>query len=125
MILTLQLILQFFAHWLGDYTHLSRPYMLQAKRTGSPMLPIFHHALVHAILQFLTVLIFTENVKNLADVFIIQLVSHFLIDVWKGRMNVWFPSLSNPANKYHWYVFGIDQFFHSVIIIITFCITIL
>lgn len=114
------LIAMLFAHWLGDYTHLSRPYMLQAKRTGSPLIPILHHALAHAILQSITVYVFTEKIYETIAVFLFQLITHFAIDVWKGKMNVWFPPLSNPANPYHWYVFGIDQWLHQIVIITTF-----
>lgn len=48
---------------------------------------------------------------------LIQLVTHFLIDLWKGRMNKWFPSLQSPTNKWHWVIFGFDQLLHSLIII--------
>src|SRR5690606_26867796 len=48
---------------------------------------------------------------------LLQLVSHFAIDVWKGKMNVWFPFLADPTNKFHWYIFGFDQYLHALIII--------
>ena len=48
---------------------------------------------------------------------LIELISHFIIDIWKGRMNVWFPKLQNPATKLHWYIFGFDQFLHQLVII--------
>ena len=46
-----------------------------------------------------------------------QLITHFLIDVWKGRMNGWFPALQSPANKWHWIIFGFDQLLHALVII--------
>ncbi len=49
--------------------------------------------------------------------------SHFLIDVLKGRLNGWFPSLQSPANKIHWIVFGADQFAHALVIIIIYNFT--
>jgi len=51
-------------------------------------------------------------------IFFFQLFTHFCIDVLKGKLNVWFPSLSNPANKGHWYVFGADQLAHQIVIIL-------
>jgi len=45
------------------------------------------------------------------------LITHFLIDVWKGRMNGWFTTLQSPANKWHWTVFGFDQLLHALVII--------
>ena len=49
------LIILFACHWLADYTHLSTAWMLNAKRLGKPLLPIFAHALVHASLMFLAI----------------------------------------------------------------------
>lgn len=56
--------------------------------------------------------------KNIYNLFLLQLFSHFLIDVWKGKMNVWVPSLTNPANVWMWIIFGLDQLFHQIIIIL-------
>jgi hypothetical protein len=47
-----------------------------------------------------------------------QLVTHFLIDLWKGRMAGWFPKIQSPENKIHWIVFGADQYLHQVVIIL-------
>lgn len=110
-----------FAHWLGDYTHLSRPYMLAAKRTGAPLMPIFDHALVHACLVAVVVTMYLPNnplsIGPLVICFMLELVTHFLIDVLKGRLNVWMPKLKNPANPYHWYVFGLDQCAHLLVLL--------
>jgi len=78
----------FICHWLADYTHLSTAWMLNAKRLGKPLHPILAHAMVHACLMgfFLAVSFgFTAIVLRL---FLFQLCSHFLIDWWKGSMNV-------------------------------------
>ena len=45
----LLLILLFFSHFLCDFTPLSTPIMLNAKRVGSPLGPIFEHACVHML----------------------------------------------------------------------------
>ena len=90
--------------------------MLKAKRLGTPLFPIFHHALVHATLQLL-ILKFIVDVELAFIAFLIQLTTHFLIDVWKGRMNGWFPKLQDPMNPYHWYIFGFDQFLHQLVLI--------
>ena len=114
MIITL--ILLNVCHWLGDYTHLSTTWMLNAKRLGKPLTPIVAHAGVHMVL-FLICISFLHGLESGMIAAAIQLPTHFLIDVWKGRMNGWFPSLQNPANKYHWWVFGIDQWLHQMVII--------
>lgn len=115
------LIMLFFAHWLGDYTHLSTSRMLAAKRIGHPLAPIFHHAMVHAVLMFIAPIIClglgkSEGIASMF--FIIELTSHFGIDMLKGKMNVWFPLVSNPANKIHWYIFGLDQLLHQLVLIL-------
>lgn len=119
---TLLLLGLFFCHFLADYTHLSTAWMLNAERLGKPLLPIYTHAVVHAFMMglFLRIIYggWGNSFDTIAKVLYLQLISHFLIDVWKGRMNGWFPSLQNPANKWHWIVFGFDQFLHATVIIL-------
>lgn len=122
------LLALFLCHFLADYTHLSTNKMLAAKRLGTPLWPIFRHAFVHALLMGIVIeaymyytiagyTCFTLNFTIADKCFLVQLFSHFIIDVWKGKMNKWFRSLSNPLNKGHWYIFGIDQLFHASVII--------
>lgn len=117
---TLLLILLFVCHWLGDFTHLSRPFMLAAKRTGKPLGPILLHALVHAMLVFHACLLFVHPNEGIAaQAMVFQFITHATIDVLKGRCNVWFPALTNPTSYGHWYVFGFDQFLHALVHILT------
>lgn len=111
------LLLLFFCHFLADYTWLSTSWMLNAKRLGKPLSPILCHAAIHALLMFAVLGFFVVASKTLVLLTAFQLVTHFLIDVWKGRMNGWFPSLQNPANKWHWVIFGFDQYLHAAVII--------
>jgi len=105
-------------HWAADFTHLSTDWMLNAKRHGKPLYPIFIHALVHAILFFIVVFFAYDFDKAiLAGAF--QLVTHFLIDLIKGKLNFYFKRLEDSTNKFHWWVFGADQFMHHLIIVIT------
>lgn len=117
--MTTLLISLFVCHFLADYTHLSTGWMLSAKRLGKPLYPIFTHAFIHACLM-LVVMRVGFNIESLTALylFMFQLITHFLIDVWKGRMNGWFPSLQSPANKWHWIVFGADQLLHAIVIIL-------
>ena len=113
---TKTLIGLFICHFLADYTHLSTTWMLNAKRLGKPFLPILAHAMVHTLLM--GILLGCLGVSNVILLMIFQLITHFLIDVWKGRMNGWFPVLQSPVNKWHWIVFGFDQLLHALVIII-------
>lgn len=104
-------------HLLGDYTHLSTAWMLNAKRLGTPLHPILCHASVHGILMSIFLLFMGVDIILVGKLFIFQVVTHFLIDVWKGKMNVWFPSLQSPMNKEHWIIFGVDQTLHMLVIL--------
>lgn len=107
----------FICHFLADYTHLSTAWMLNAKRLGKPLFPIFAHAGIHTILMFLFLVRFTNDLELVLKLSVFQLTTHFLIDVWKGRMNGWVTALQSPANKWHWIVFGFDQLLHALVII--------
>ena len=111
--MVITLLLLNFCHWAGDYSHFSTPWMLNAKKLGKPLTPILAHAGVHALLFFVCVsMLYDLNAGLLA--FAIQLPTHFIIDVWKGRMNGWFEDLQNPANKFHWWIF------HYLVLVIYF-----
>ncbi|MEO6903286.1 MAG: DUF3307 domain-containing protein [Bacteroidia bacterium] len=64
-----------------------------------------------------TLIIFGIRNPLLWKLIVFQLVTHFLIDVWKGRMNGWFPTLQSPTNKWHWMLLGFDQLLHATVII--------
>ena len=103
-------------HFLADFTHLSTGWMLKAKQIGKPLFPIFFHASVHGCLMCI-VLFFFAPIKAVLILTAFQIVSHFCIDVLKGRINVWFPSIADSMNPYHWYIFGIDQMLHQTVIV--------
>lgn len=105
-------------HWLGDYTHLSTNKMLESKRFGKPLTPILQHAFIHGLGVFIILGILGYPAYIAFLMFLLMWGSHFIIDVWKGKMNVWFPKLADPTNKFHWYIFGLDQMFHQFIIIL-------
>lgn len=93
--------------------------MLDAKRLGTPTIHIYEHAMVHGFLMAPFLFYFTYPWLFLAvGLVFLQMITHFLIDLLKGRLNFWFPKLSDPSNKFHWYIFGADQFAHQLVIII-------
>jgi Protein of unknown function (DUF3307) len=104
-------------HWLADYVFTTGK-MLAAKSKGTPLYPIFDHALNHACLMFLVLWAFNTKADLLIATGILQLGSHTAIDTLKGRLNVWFPSVANPMNKCHWVIFGLDQLLHFVVIVL-------
>jgi hypothetical protein len=105
----------FFCHLLADFTPMSTEWMLHAKKLGKPLLPILIHALVHAVLMGL--FLYLMGVSNYLILAGMQWGAHFIIDIWKGRMNGWFPALQTTTNKWFWILFGVDQYFHALVII--------
>lgn len=105
-------------HWAADLTHLSTDWMLNAKKYGKPLYPIFIHALIHALLFFVTIL-FLYDIHAAIFAGLFQLTTHFFIDLFKGKLNFWFRKLEDPANRFHWWLFGADQFMHHLVIFVT------
>ncbi len=103
-------------HLLADFSPLSTDWMLRAKSKGSPLFPIFIHAGIHALLMLMVLFFFIPIVLAL-KLAALQWISHFAIDVCKGKMNVWFPALANPTDKRYWMLFGFDQFLHQSVIL--------
>jgi len=114
---SLLLIALLVAHWFGDFTPLSTPWMLNAKRFGKPLFPIFVHAGVHAVLVAV-VLFFYCDVRLLAVLAGFEWITHFFIDVLKGRLQSVFPVLNDVHRSPFWMLFGADQFLHILVLII-------
>jgi hypothetical protein len=105
------LILFNICHWLADFTPLSTKWMLNAKSKGYPSLPIMCHAMVHAML-FYSVSLFMTDIVSASHIFVLQLVSHFVIDTCKGLLRY-----NDPSKVMFWTVLGFDQMLHQFIII--------
>jgi hypothetical protein len=104
-------------HWIGDFSPLSTAWMLKAKSIGKPLLPILVHSSVHGLLMGIA-LVFFIPIEHVFLLVVIQIASHFCIDVWKGKMNIWFPFMANPTNKYYWLLLGFDQMLHQSVIVL-------
>lgn len=111
------ILLLLVCHLLADFSPLSTDWMLRAKSKGSPFFPIAVHAAVHAALMLVVLLFFIPFAFAL-KLAALQWICHFAIDVWKGKMGVWFPVFVNSANKNFWMLFGFDQFLHQLVILI-------
>lgn len=90
--------------------------MLNAKRFGKPLFPIFVHAGVHAVLVAV-VLFFYCEVPLLLVLAGFEWITHFLIDVLKGRLQSVFPVLNDSHRSPFWMLFGADQFLHILVLI--------
>ena len=120
--MTMNLLLLFCllaAHFLADYTPLSTPAMLAAKKHGRPFHPIFDHGMWQGIVMFLVMVCFGVPLAPLCFLFAAQVWSHALIDTMKGRLTFYFPNtVGNMANKWFWIVMGADQLLHQAVIIL-------
>jgi hypothetical protein len=87
-----------FCHFLGDFTHLSTPSMLRAKRTGTAHGWILAHAAVHGVLVGGAVLLIVRPGSWIVmDAVVIELVTHFVIDEVRARSGVIWPRLGDSS----------------------------
>lgn len=104
-----QLIL---SHLTFDYGKALTPEMIKAKSKGYPYIPIFQHAMLHAIGVFIVLFLNSVSTDKIVLASSFELCAHFFIDVTKGRIETKWPKLKDPTNPYHWHLFQIDQFLH-------------
>ena len=106
------------AHYLGDFTHLLTPRMLEAKATGRSLSWIAGHAGVHALLVGAAVaLIVRPDAELLLAAVAVQLATHFLIDTGRAKLCVRFPSCGTTSHDAYWYLLGLDQMLHALVLV--------
>ncbi len=108
----------FFAHYLGDFTPLSTPDMLEAKANAKPMWLIGAHAAVHTLLVALVILIVVfPSWSIFALALAIEFFTHFAIDAGRARLGRRHPGLNDPRRNVFWYVLGLDQMAHALVLL--------
>ena len=92
--------------------------MLRAKQKGKPLFPILAHAGVHGLLM-LIFLSFFQQIDSwmLLKLTSIQIATHFIIDVLKGRVKARYAYLQDAENGWFWTLYGFDQYLHALVII--------
>lgn len=104
MLLTFQV-----KHLIADY-YLQFPYMYENKGKATGWVgPLFNHSLVHGVLTYIIVAIFTSNVGLAMLALLIDAVTHFWIDRWKATR----PDKVTESG--FWTNLGIDQMLHHVV----------
>lgn len=107
------------AHYLGDFTPLSTGRMLEAKAAGGPVSLIASHAGVQTILVALVVAVASGfDLRLLGVVTAIEFVTHFTIDLTRGRLGARFPRMRDPTNRAFWWVLGLDQLAHCIVLVL-------
>ena len=111
------LIALLFCHYLADFC-LTMPVMIRAKADGKPLWPIALHALVHAVLIGVCLLVFGVRWGLLAQLMLLEFASHFIIDTLKARLTAHFPILADARRKPYWMLYGFDQLLHQLVVIV-------
>ena len=115
-------ILLIICHIAADYTHLQSDWMLAGKKNRK-LLPIFAHSGVHAGLMLIPLLMWTHPLTALA-LGALQFGSHFGIDFSKSFLVEKFPILNDETKKWKWYVHGLDQLAHILIVFLIYTMAI-
>lgn len=106
------------AHYVGDFSPLATAGMQRAKANGGPLLVIAGHAGVHGVLVALVATIFAApGGRFVFAAALIVFVTHFALDAAKARLGRRFPLLNAPQNKEFWYVLGLDQLGHALVLV--------
>ena len=113
-VITLLLALNF-AHFLGEFTPLNK-WFIEAKRYGKPLWLVAGHGAVNGALYGLAAWLFV-GYKLALLAFLIETVTHTLIDFLKGKINQWYPTAEDRTKQIHWTIMGADQFLHHAVLI--------
>ena len=104
-------------HYLADFCLTSKS-MIRAKSSGKEYFPILLHAGVHAVMMSLTLGVFGVPLYGCVAAFLIELVSHFLIDTLKGKLSFMYEVLRDNTRKPYWMVYGFDQLLHILVVVV-------
>jgi hypothetical protein len=115
------LIALFFSHYIVDYTTIGNTIEIQDK----PFYTLIIHSFIHSIILGFILWLYSMMFANIEfDLIIcsmlIQLSSHYLIDMWVGLMNKYYPKVETKTMQS--LILGVDQFLHSVALIIIYFI---
>lgn len=106
------------AHYVGDFSPLATAGMQRAKANGGPLLVIAGHASVHGVLVALAAAVVAGPGGGMVlAAALIVFVSHFALDVAKAKLGRRFPVLNAPQRREFWYVLGLDQLGHALVLV--------
>jgi hypothetical protein len=106
------------AHYMGDFTPLLvKNIMLDAKRYGTPILPILCHGVMNGVTYGLGVLLIYWNIKFWILTILIETITHTILDTMKGWITFLNYKFEDKSNNCYWILFGADQLGHQLVII--------
>ena len=107
-------------HYLADFC-LTTPAMIRAKADGRNLWPIMLHAVVHALLMTICLLLMGILWRVILSAMAVEWGTHFLIDLAKARLSVQFPLLADQRQKPYWMLYGFDQLLHQLVVVGIWC----
>lgn len=113
---TLLLITLLVSHHLGDFQWTTKD-MITAKAAGKPLMPIVNHAAVHGTIIIIVLLAFGKPWLWAIALGLVELVTHFVIDLGKGLLTNKYPTLADKEKKPYWQLYGLDQLLHLLVIV--------
>lgn len=106
-------------HVVSDFTCLTTPTMIAAKKHGKPLFPIFQHALINGVLKTWVFFVFTSlSPLFLITLFLLETLTHFFFDTMKGKIAAWFPVTEDKTKQQYWKILGIDQALHHMVMLV-------
>lgn len=113
---TLLLIFLLVCHYLADFC-LTTPKMIRAKADGRNPWPIMLHAVIHAGLMAICLLLWATSWRFVLLAIAVEWGTHFLIDWTKARLSARLPILADNRQKPYWMLYGLDQLLHQMVIV--------
>jgi hypothetical protein len=106
------------AHFLGDFTPLASARMQEAKLSGTPLVPIALHSLVHALLVGVAVAAIARPVPMfILAAATIEFWTHLGLDWFRGKLSARRPALGDPSQRIFWTALGLDQLAHALVLV--------
>ena len=103
-------------HYLSDFC-LTTPKMIRAKSDGRNPWLIMLHAVIHAGLMAICLLLWAISWETALLAMAVEWGTHFLIDWTKALLSARFPRLADQRQKPYWILYGLDQLLHQLVIV--------
>jgi hypothetical protein len=115
------LISLFFSHYIVDYTPIGNAIEVQ----NNTYRTLIIHSLIHSFVLGIITIGYSYFIKNINSEIIIysiliQLLSHYLIDLCVGIINKYYPKVETKTMQS--LILGVDQFLHSIALIVIYFI---
>lgn len=94
----LLLAILYICHYIADF-QLTTSKMIAAKANGEKTPLLMQHAAIYALHMAVCLILFGVKWQTTILLILMQFVSHFLIDIGKGRINKSYPQTADVSQK--------------------------